>query len=110
MAGALAYIQAHYAEPLTLGQLARIAGMSVAQLERYTRRILYLTPKQLIIQTRLEAATRLLERPGSVAAIAHACGYADQSAFCRQFRAAAGLSPTAYRALQRQKPAPPGAH
>jgi AraC-like DNA-binding protein len=109
VAGALAHIQAHYGEPLTLRGLARIAGMSVAQLERYTQRILYLTPKQLIIQTRLEAATRLLERPGSVAEIAHACGYVDQSAFCRQFRAATGLSPTAYRALQRQKPAPPGA-
>ena len=107
VAGALAHIQAHYADPLTLRGLARIAGMSVVQLERYTRRILYLTPKQLIIQTRLEAATRLLERPGSVAEIAHACGYADQSAFCRQFRAATGLSPSAYRALQRQKPAPP---
>ena len=106
VAGALAHIQAHFGEPLTLRQLARIAGMSVAQLERYTHRILYLTPKQLIIQTRLEAATRLLERPGSVAEIAHACGYADQSAFCRQFRTATGLSPTGYRALQRQKPAP----
>jgi AraC-like DNA-binding protein len=105
VAGALAHIQAHYAEPLTLRQLARIAGMSVAQLERYTQRILDLTPKQLIIQTRLEAATRLLECPGSVAAIAHACGYADQSAFCRQFRTATGLSPTAYRALLRPRPA-----
>jgi PAS domain S-box-containing protein len=112
VAGALAHIQAHYGEPLTLRGLARIAGMSVAQLERYTQRILDLTPKQLIIQIRLEAATRLLERSGSVAEIAHTCGYADQSAFCRQFRAATGLSPTAYRALQQPKPAPapPGAH
>ena len=105
VAGVLAHIQAHYAEPLPLADLARRADMSVTQLERYIQRLVGLTPKQWIIKTRLEAATRLLAGPGSVAAIAHACGYADQSAFCRQFRATVGVSPTQYRrVLRRQAP------
>jgi AraC-like DNA-binding protein len=106
VAGVLAHIQAHYAEPVPLAELARIAGMSGVQLERYIQRLVGLTPKQLIIKTRLEAATRLLAGRDSVAAIAHACGYADQSAFCRQFRATVGVSPTQYRRVLRG-PAPP---
>lgn len=101
VAGALAHIQVHYAEPLPLAELARLAGMSGVQLERYIQRLVGLTPKQLIIKTRLEAATRLLAGPDSVAAIAHACGYADQSAFCRQFRATVGVTPTQYRRMLR---------
>ena len=101
VAGALAHIQAHYAEPLPLADLARRADMSVTQLERYVQRLLGLTPKQLIIKTRLEAATRLLAGSGSVAALAQACGYADQSALFRQFRATVGVSPTQYRRVLR---------
>jgi AraC-like DNA-binding protein len=41
----------------------------------------------------------LLAGAGSIAAIAHACGYADHSAFARQFRRSTGLSPRAYRGL-----------
>jgi AraC-like DNA-binding protein len=37
----------------------------------------------------------------NVAEIAQDCGYADHSAFSRQFRAVVGLSPMEYRALQR---------
>jgi AraC-like DNA-binding protein len=106
VASVLARIQEHYAERLPLAELARDADMSVPQLERYVQRLLGLTPKQLILKTRLEAATRLLAGPDSVAAVAHACGYADQSAFCRQFRATVGLSPTQYRRVRRG-PAPP---
>ncbi len=65
------------------------------------RRILNLTPKQLIIKTRLEAATRLLAGERSIAEIAYACGYTDHSAFSRPFKVAVGLSPTDYRELQR---------
>jgi AraC-like DNA-binding protein len=41
---------------------------------------------------------RALEDPRrSIAEIAHACGYADHSAFTRQFRATTGLSPSELR-------------
>lgn len=101
IAAAVTYIQEHYAEPLRLAELARIAKVSAAQFERYMQRIFDLTPKQLIIKTRLDAAARLLTSDRSVAEIAQDCGYADHSAFSRQFRAVVGLSPIEYRALQR---------
>ena len=76
--------------------------MSVAQLERTARRVLGLTPKQLIMRFRLEAALNLLittDRP--LAEVAAACGYYDQSQFGRHFRRVVGTSPSAYRAEHR---------
>ncbi|WP_374581696.1 helix-turn-helix domain-containing protein [Pseudoduganella sp.] len=101
VADAVRLIHEKYSEPLTLPQLARTAHMSVAQIERYFDRIFHLTPRQMIIKTRLEAASRLLAGSASVADIAQACGYADHSAFTRQFRATVGVTPSEYRQLQR---------
>jgi AraC-like DNA-binding protein len=84
---------------LPLPELAAIANMSVAQLERYFLRIYQLTPRQVIIKTRLEAASRMLAGDASVADIALACGYSDHSAFTRQFRATVGVTPTQYRQM-----------
>jgi AraC-like DNA-binding protein len=99
IADVVAYIQQHYAEQLRLEYLAQIAHLSAAQLERYMQRIFQLTPKQFIMKTRIEAATYLLGQDQTISAIAFACGYADHSAFSRQFKAAVGLSPVAYRKL-----------
>lgn len=100
VADAVAYIQQHYTEPMKLEKLAQIAGMSVTQIERYMQRIFHLTPKQFIMKTRIEAATRLLEQKCTISEVAYACGYADHSAFSRQFKAAVGLSPMNYRKLR----------
>ncbi|MTW04579.1 helix-turn-helix domain-containing protein [Duganella ginsengisoli] len=99
VADAVRKIQEHFDEPLLLPDLAAIANMSVAQLERYFLRIYQLTPRQVIIKTRLEAASRMLAGDSSVAEIAVACGYSDHSAFTRQFRATVGVTPTQYRQM-----------
>ncbi|MES2127287.1 MAG: AraC family transcriptional regulator [Pseudomonadota bacterium] len=90
-------IQQDYAEPLPMAQLAREAGMSVAQVERYFLRIFGITPRQMIIKARLDAAARLLAGKDSIASIAQACGYGDHSAFTRQFKATVGMTPAQYR-------------
>jgi AraC-like DNA-binding protein len=41
----------------------------------------------------------LLAEAGTVAEVAYACGYADHSAFSRQFKAVVGLSPSEYRSI-----------
>jgi AraC-like DNA-binding protein len=57
-----------------------------------------MTPVQLLAQTRLNAAIRLLSTTdASITEVAHTCGYADHSAFSRQFRASVGITPTEYR-------------
>ena len=99
LARAIESLQERYAEPLRLAALARLAGMSESRFQRLTRRVFHLTPGQLLVKTRVEAASRLLlETNERVADIALRCGYADQSAFTRQFKATTGLTPSQFRA------------
>jgi AraC-like DNA-binding protein len=74
----------------------------VSRFERLVRQIFQLTPRQLLIKTRVEAASRLLvDQRLTIAQVAQACGYSDHSAFTRQFRATVGLTPGAFRGRQR---------
>ncbi len=100
LADVMHHIEEHYAAPLTVANLASIAALSVAQLERHVVRVFGLTPKQLIVKTRLDAAARLLLADCSIAEVSYRCGYADHSAFSRQFKRTVGLSPSEYRALR----------
>lgn len=92
------YIKKNYAETITLAHLTAIAGVSVAQLERYCKKIYHLTPRQMISKIRLQVATELLETDLPITQIGLRCGYTDHSAFCRQFKLHTGMSPTLYRA------------
>lgn len=102
LARAVRRIQERYDQPLRVERLASLAGLSPWQFGQRIRRLFGLTPAQLVIKTRVDAACRLL-RAGTapVAEVALACGYADQSAFARQFKAVAGLSPARYRERSR---------
>ena len=98
---ALKYMQAHHGENLRIKTLADLAGVSVAQLERHFRRVFQLTPQQLLTKMRIESAMRLLQDDKSIAAIGQLCGFADQSAFARQFKATVGMTPRDFRTLAR---------
>jgi len=83
--------------------LAASAGLSTAQLERRMRKVFQLTTSRFIRQARISHAVHLLvttQRP--VAQIALDCGYGDQTSFTRQFRAAEGQPPAAYRETARK--------
>jgi PAS domain S-box-containing protein len=95
----LDHLNDHYAENVRVQTLAGLADVSVAQLERYFRRVFQLTPQQLLTKLRIEAAMRLLAGNSSVAAIGQACGFGDQSAFARQFKATVGMTPRDYRSM-----------
>lgn len=95
----LTHLQEHYADNVRIGTLAELAEVSVAQLERHFHRVFQLTPRQMLTKLRIEAAMRLLPGPESIAAIALACGFTDQSAFARQFKMTVGMPPREYRAI-----------
>jgi AraC-like DNA-binding protein len=99
VAAAVRRIQTRYEEPLRVRELARSAGLSEYQFDRRMRRIFRITAGQLIQKVRMEAALqRLRATRASIAEVASACGYADQSAFTRAFRQTVGYSPSEYRA------------
>ncbi len=99
IADVVRYIHAHYVQPLNLKHLAGMAGMSVAQLERYFHKVFHLTPRQMLLKARLDAATALLVTHDKVTDVAALCGYTDHSAFTRQFKATVGVTPTEYRMM-----------
>ncbi len=101
---ALNYLEHHYAERITPAQLAEIAGLSAPRFARCIKRIFCLSPMQLIMRTRLAAATRLLKETNrSIAEIAMGSGFYDHSAFTQAFRNATGFSPTRFRMVEMAK-------
>lgn len=102
LAAAVEVARTRFSEQLTVGEMADAAGMTVTQLERTSRRVLGLSPKQLILRFRLEEALRLLDNTAEpIVDIATRCGYYDQSAFSRHFKRTVGVSPASYRSSRR---------
>lgn len=92
------HIHSHLDEPLRMDDLAKLAGLSVTQFDRRMRKVFRLSVKQFVIKCRIEEATRLLkDTDSSIGEIALACGFSDQSAFTRQFKATTGLPPGEFR-------------
>lgn len=102
LAATLEYLESNFAEPLSPASLAKLARLSPVRFARLVKRIFRITPHQLIVQTRLNAAARMLvETKHSVAQIAVDCGFYDHSAFTRAFRSASQLTPSQFRDMQR---------
>jgi PAS domain S-box-containing protein len=96
-AEALADFEQTLANDVTPAWLAEKSGVSHQRLTRLVKRLFGLTPGQLITKTRIAAGSRLLlDSKLSVAEVAQACGYYDQSAFTRAFRSATGFTPTEF--------------
>jgi AraC-like DNA-binding protein len=95
---AVSFAEANLASPPGVQRLAQIASMSRFQLDRRMRRVFGLNTGQWLLKLRLDFAQRLLsESADPIASVAMRSGYADQSAFTRQFRQATGMSPKEYR-------------
>lgn len=92
------YIRDHLGDRLRLADVAAHVSISERQLERLFRRAFGMTIRQFIIHSRVHAATReLTHSDKSVAQIAAALGFSDQSALSNAFRKVTGVAPRAYR-------------
>lgn len=94
------YLHAHFTEEIALAELARAAGVHLGHLTRAFRQHFHCTIGEYVRQLRVQHACRLLTNPyetGSLAQIAQALGFADQSHFCRTFKRITGLTPTEMR-------------
>jgi AraC family transcriptional regulator len=96
---AVALVEERLAEDLSVADLARAAAMSEFHFSRAFRAATGLSPVQYVIAARMDRARVLLRTTRqSVAEIAWAVGYADQSRFGAHFKRAAGTTPAAFRA------------
>jgi PAS domain S-box-containing protein len=58
LAGAVEIARVRFAEQVTVSEMAAAAGVSITQLERLSKRVLGLTPKQLILRFRFDCNDR----------------------------------------------------
>ncbi len=84
-----------------ISEAAEHAAVSMDTLGRLVHEVFHVTPKQLLMQKRVDKACRLLEDTSmSITDISAACGYADHSAFSRQFKVATNMTPAQYRSFR----------
>ena len=84
---------------IVVDRLARSTGTTRRHLERLFLDSVGISPKRLARLTRFQRAVQMLEHdtPGPRGiATAHACGYADQAHFVRDFRELADCTPSAH--------------
>ncbi len=98
LAKALAYIEDHYADALTLDALSGAACTSRSSLQRAFRKHLACTPMEYVMRRRIDRARELLLFTDmSMTAIGESTGFTDSNHFSRCFRRYAGESPRMYR-------------
>jgi PAS domain S-box-containing protein len=100
----LDHMEANFGESIRMQALADLTGLSLSQLERQFHRVFHLTPQQWLTRLRIEAAMELLRGSDSIASIGLSCGFSDQSAFSRQFKASVGATPRDYRRIAAEAP------
>jgi AraC family transcriptional regulator len=84
---------------LSLGALARVAGVSPFQFHRTFSAVVGETPKRFAARLRVErAACALVTASDPLIEIALNCGFKNPETFSRAFRRAYGMSPREYRA------------
>ncbi|MEM7351598.1 MAG: AraC family transcriptional regulator [Acidobacteriota bacterium] len=98
IAATLAEAKSRLDAPLSVKAMAARASLSVYQLDRRMKRLFGLSTGQWLLKLRIERACEALaETRQPIAQIALDCGYADQSAFTRQFRRTTGYTPSEFR-------------
>lgn len=97
---ALAHMEEHIEEPVRRTELARLAGVTVRQLERLFVQELDITIAGQYLAMRLDKATHLLRSTShSTTLIALMCGFKSCSHFSRAFKRRFGVSPRLKRNL-----------
>ncbi|MDF2787630.1 MAG: DNA-binding response regulator [Neobacillus sp.] len=97
----LEFIKEHYAEPITLTEVAKHFHFNPSYLSSY-----FSTHKgegfiEYLNRVRIEEASKLLvEGRANISEISGMVGYSDHSYFCKVFKKITGLSPSQYRRKQ----------
>src|SRR5205814_1582211 len=98
------YLEARFAEPLTLAAVAQEVGVHPFHLARQFRRHFRCTVGERVRQLRVAYACRRLKVCDTpLVQIALAAGFAHQSHFARVFKSHTGMTPASFRDLARRR-------
>jgi AraC-like DNA-binding protein len=95
---AIAFMNEHMSEPLTVAQVARVAGFGSDHFARLFKRDEGTTPERYLMRLRLEHAKRMLSVTSlNLESIAKLSGFQTRNYFHRVFKRKVGVTPTEYR-------------
>jgi AraC-like DNA-binding protein len=102
---AIEYIHTHYANELTLADIAETAFLSEYHFAHLFKKILGIAPHQYLAAVRVEQARHLIINTDlSLATISLQVGYSSQSHFTKIFRHLTGITPARYREFTHRAP------
>lgn len=97
------YIMAHFAEPVTVEEIAKRFSISHSSLYRKFVRRYNVSPKRFLLEYRIDRACHLLvNTPYSVQEISNSVGFEDPFYFSRVFKEIRGESPRRYANRQKK--------
>lgn len=97
------FIESNIEKPMTLEELASVAGFSKFHFNRIFSSIVGETPFHFILRVRLEKAATLIvtNKNECISEIAYKCGFSDISIFSRNFKSYFKISASQYRISKR---------
>lgn len=99
------YIDAHYAEPIDLSNIAEEAWFSKFHFIRLFKSIYGRTPHHYLTQVRIEKAKLLLQEGRSITEVSWALGFESPTSFAGLFKRHVGMAPSVFRRRQQQRQA-----
>ena len=94
----LAFIHSHYADTISVADIATAASISEREAYRTFQQILGIAPSMYLQRHRISCAARMLtETSLSVTEIGMACGFSSPNYFSMAFREVMGVSPREFR-------------
>jgi len=100
VSAAVRFSREHYAEQISLADIAAAASISPFHLTRVFKKTMGMSPHQYLVEVRVHSARALVSAGGghpSLAEVAAAVGFADQSHLTRQFKRILGTTPKKVR-------------
>jgi AraC-like DNA-binding protein len=96
------HIEQNLGQPLTLHELAQIAGLSIWRFATVFRQQVGISPHRYICRLRVERARELMRAGLSAAGAATEAGFYDQSHLSRHFKMVCGVTPGQFVASFRE--------
>jgi AraC family transcriptional regulator, transcriptional activator for feuABC-ybbA operon len=91
------YMERHFAEPLQIGQLPELAGLTPSSYSRAFKKATGMTPTAYLTRLRVERAKELLKNSHlTLKEIARSVGYQDELYFSRVFKNNEGIPPSMF--------------
>nr|WP_202049448.1 AraC family transcriptional regulator [Bacillus glycinifermentans] len=100
----LNWIHLHYAEKMTLEDIAKAGNLSRSECCRYFRRMLNKTPLRYVMDYRIQQSLLLLQQPETnVTEAAYQVGFNSTSYFINKFKQAMNMTPLSYKKIRMKK-------